>query len=94
MKRLLDIILRLSHYNVKIVFGNKFVYFVLSAVIFYILTVVINLFFRFGDYGGDGVLYVVGTVHIADILPDVLRDTERPGCQDYRDYFRYPELPL
>lgn len=45
MKRLLDIILRLSHYNVKIVFGNKFVYFVLSAVIFYILTVVINLFF-------------------------------------------------
>ena len=44
MKRLLDIILRLSHYNVKIVFGNKFVYFVLSAVIFYILTVVINLF--------------------------------------------------
>lgn len=44
MKRLLDILLRLSHYNVKIVFGNKFVYFVLSAVIFYILTVVINLF--------------------------------------------------
>ncbi len=44
MKRLLDIILRLSHYNVKIVFGNKFVSFVLSAVIFYILTVVINLF--------------------------------------------------
>ena len=44
MKRLLDIILRLSHYIVKIVFGNKFVYFVLSAVIFYILTVVINLF--------------------------------------------------
>jgi len=44
MKRLLDIILRLSHYNVKIVFWNKFVYFLLSVVIFYILTVVINLF--------------------------------------------------
>jgi len=44
MKRFFDIVLRLSHYNVKIVFGNKFVYFVLSAVLFYILTVVINLF--------------------------------------------------
>ncbi len=44
MKRFFDILLRLSHYNVKIVFGNKFVYFVLSAVLFYILTVVINLF--------------------------------------------------
>lgn len=44
MKRFLDNLMRLSHYNVKIVFGNKFIYFVLSAVIFYILTVVINLF--------------------------------------------------
>lgn len=44
MKRFFDIVLRLSRYNVKIVFGNKFVYFVLSAVLFYILTVVINLF--------------------------------------------------
>lgn len=44
MKRFFDIVLRLSHYNVKIVFGNKFIYFVLSAVLFYILTVVINLF--------------------------------------------------
>lgn len=34
---------RLSHYNVKIVFGNKFVYFVLSAVAFFILTAIINL---------------------------------------------------
>lgn len=44
MKCFLDTLFRLSHYNVKIVFGNKFVYFVLSAVIFYVLTVVINLF--------------------------------------------------
>lgn len=44
MKRFFDILFRLSHYNVKIVFGNKFIYFVLSAVIFYLLTVVINLF--------------------------------------------------
>lgn len=43
MKRFFDIIFRLSYYNVKIVFGNKFIYFVLSAIAFYILTVVANL---------------------------------------------------
>lgn len=43
MKKFFDILLRLSYYNVKIVFGNKFIYFVLSAVAFFILTVVINL---------------------------------------------------
>lgn len=34
---------RLTYYNVKIIFGNKFVYFILSAVLFYVLTVFINL---------------------------------------------------
>lgn len=43
MKRFFDTLFRLAHYNIKIVFGNKFVYFVLSAVLFYVLTVVINL---------------------------------------------------
>lgn len=43
MKKFFDTLLRLSYYNVKIVFGNKFVYFVLSAVAFFVLTVVINL---------------------------------------------------
>lgn len=37
-------IAKLSRYNIKIIFGNKFMYFVLSAVGFYILTVVISLF--------------------------------------------------
>lgn len=36
--------LKLASYNIKIIFGNKFMYFVLSAVGFYILTVGINLF--------------------------------------------------
>ncbi|WP_298611738.1 hypothetical protein [uncultured Odoribacter sp.] len=36
-------LVRLTYYNVKIIFGNKFVYFILSAVLFYILTVFINL---------------------------------------------------
>ena len=34
---------RLTYYNIKIIFGNKFVYFMLSAVLFYVLTVFINL---------------------------------------------------
>ena len=69
MKRLLDIILRLSHYNVKIVFGNKFVYFVLSAVIFYILTVVINLFSDSEITEATGYYYVVGTVILLIFYP-------------------------
>lgn len=35
---------KLTQYNIKIIFGNKFLYFVLSAVGFYILTVGISLF--------------------------------------------------
>lgn len=44
MRQLLNTIIKLTRYNVKIIFGNKFIYFVLSAVGFYILTVGINLF--------------------------------------------------
>lgn len=35
---------KLTRYNIKIIFGNKFMYFVLSAVGFYILTVGLSLF--------------------------------------------------
>ncbi len=35
---------KLTRYNIKIIFGNKFLYFILSAVGFYILTVIISLF--------------------------------------------------
>lgn len=44
MKQLFNTISKLTKYNIKIIFGNKFMYFVLSAVGFYILTVIINLF--------------------------------------------------
>lgn len=44
MKQFFTILAKLTQYNVKIIFGNKFVYFVLSAIGFYILTVIINLF--------------------------------------------------
>lgn len=37
-------IVKLSRYNIKIIFGNKFIYFLLSAIGFYILTVGISLF--------------------------------------------------
>lgn len=37
-------IAKLSRYNIKIIFGNKFIYFLLSAVGFYMLTVGISLF--------------------------------------------------
>lgn len=35
---------KLIKYNIKIIFGNKFIYFVLSAIAFYIISVVITLF--------------------------------------------------
>lgn len=44
MKHLALPIAKLTRYNIKIIFGNKFMYFVLSAVGFYILTVGISLF--------------------------------------------------
>ena len=37
-------LIKLTEYNIKIIFGNKFFYFVLSAIGFYILTVGISLF--------------------------------------------------
>ena len=37
-------IIKLIQYNIKIIFGNKFVYFILSAIGFYIITVGISLF--------------------------------------------------
>lgn len=44
MKQYLTTISKLTGYNIKIIFGNKFMYFVLSAVGFYILTVGVSLF--------------------------------------------------
>lgn len=44
MSKYLVPLIKLTRYNIKIIFGNKFIYFLLSAVGFYILTVGINLF--------------------------------------------------
>ena len=43
MKYYITPIAKLARYNIKIIFGNKFMYFILSAVGFYILTVGLNL---------------------------------------------------
>ena len=34
---------KLVQYNIKIIFGNKFLYFMLSALVFFIITVVVYL---------------------------------------------------
>lgn len=44
MKQLFNNVAKLTRYNIKIIFGNKFIYFMLSAIAFFILTVVITLF--------------------------------------------------
>jgi len=44
LKKWLDIGGKLFQYNIKIIFGNKFIYFLLAAVAFYLLVAIINLF--------------------------------------------------
>jgi len=44
LKNTLDIGVKLFRYNIKIIFANKFIYFLLAAVIFFLLVTVINLF--------------------------------------------------
>ena len=34
---------KLVQYNIKIIFGNKFLYFMLSALAFYVITVIVKL---------------------------------------------------
>ncbi|MCC8173896.1 MAG: hypothetical protein LIO65_05835, partial [Odoribacter sp.] len=60
MKNYIDTTLRLIQYNIKIIYGNKFIYFVLSAIGFYVLTVIINLFSdaEITDATGYGMLLV------------------------------------
>jgi len=45
-----DIISKLIRYNLRIIFANKFIYFLIAALIIYILIVVIQLFSSDGDF--------------------------------------------
>ena len=44
MKAYIIPIIQLTRYNIKIIFGNKFIYFVLSAVAFYVLMVALSIY--------------------------------------------------
>lgn len=52
---ILDMILRLSRYNLKIIFANKFIFFLLGAVGFFLFLVIINLFSQSSI--AEGVIY-------------------------------------
>ena len=60
----LDIISRLTRYNLKIIFGNKFFYFLLTAFLFFVLVTVIELF---SDTNPDA-----GSVYYLLIFPGLL----------------------
>ena len=80
MKYYITPIAKLARYNIKIIFGNKFMYFILSAVGFYILTVGLNLISDLEITTATGY--------------SMFRYTERPGCQNHRNHFRYSELSV
>lgn len=44
MKRFLTVLTQMVHYNIKIIFGNKFLYFMLAAFAFFVIFVTFNLF--------------------------------------------------
>ena len=93
MKYYITPIAKLARYNIKIIFGNKFMYFILSAVGFYILTVGLNLISdsEITMATGYSMLLVPSPI---DLLSDLFRYTERPGCQNHRNHFRYSELSV
>lgn len=83
---------KLVQYNIKIIFGNKFLYFMLSALAFYVITVIVKLLGDDEITPGNSLLHVDVTEHSVGFLPDVFRHTERSGRQDRGNYFRNPEL--
>lgn len=44
IRKWFDIVSKLFRYNIKIIFGNKFIYFLLAAIAFFLLVAIINLF--------------------------------------------------
>ena len=93
MKYYITPIAKLARYNIKIIFGNKFMYFMLSAVGFYILTVGLNLISDSEITMATGYSMLL-VPSILLILSDLFRYTERPGCQNHRNHFRYSELSV
>lgn len=44
LKEIIDITKKLTRYNIKVIFGNKFIFFLITAVLFYLLVTVITVF--------------------------------------------------
>ena len=66
---------KLVQYNIKIIFGNKFLYFMLSALAFYVITVIVKLL------GDDEITQA--TAYSMLMLPSILL-VFYPMCSAYR----------
>jgi len=64
MIRLWTTLKKLVQYNIKIIFGNKFLYFMLSALLFFAITVSVNMF------GNDEI--TAGTAYSMLMMPCIL----------------------
>lgn len=64
MKRFWTTLQKLVQYNIKIIFGNKFFYFMVSALVLFIITVTVNMF------GNDEI--TAGTAYSMLMMPCIL----------------------
>jgi len=55
---LLKLIIKLIRYNIKVIFANKFIYFLLAALIFFIFIVTVSLFDN-PDFNEDDIYYLL-----------------------------------
>ena len=55
---IVDIIIKLIRYNLKIVFGNKFIYFILGSLAFFLFVTAINIF-DVSNPGEDDIYYLM-----------------------------------
>ena len=74
--------LKMVKYNMKVIFGNRFIWFVLAAIAFYFFIAVTSIL--------DGKLIDEGFIYDLQIMPGILlifyphdfRYSKRSGCRD------------
>lgn len=64
MKEQLKLLIKVFKYNQKIIFANKFIYFLLAAIGFYLLTVTISLF--------DDTIFELSSLYTITLIPGLL----------------------
>jgi hypothetical protein len=64
MKEQLKLLIKIFRYNQKIIFANKFIYFLLAAIGFYLLTATISLF--------SDTIFEVSTLYTITLIPGML----------------------